>query len=187
MLLLFCLARLLPKEHAFENRSSFGPTNAFDPVGKGGAGSCWRDCPVFVIWSLFTSTRRLFHYRSDEDPPCALTGMRNTSPHNPHCRSTPNTYTLWQHLPRNVCCRPLQRRWEPIAGSSLYARTRPTRIFRLKAAACHCDVQWQSLPSKPPTPQVKQIVGSTLSATGETTSTLETNFETTKSSADFAK
>ncbi|CAN0041164.1 unnamed protein product [Ectocarpus sp. 12 AP-2014] len=35
--------------------------------------------------------------------------------------------------------------------------------------------------------KVKQIVGSTLSATGETTSTLETNFETTKSSADFAK
>eukprot|EP00752_Nemacystus_decipiens_P004862 g4425.t1 len=35
--------------------------------------------------------------------------------------------------------------------------------------------------------KVKQIVGSTLSATGETTTALETNFETTKSSADFAK
>lgn len=35
--------------------------------------------------------------------------------------------------------------------------------------------------------KVKQIVGSTLSATGETTAELETNFETTKSSADFAR
>lgn len=34
--------------------------------------------------------------------------------------------------------------------------------------------------------KVKQIVGSTLSATGETTAALETNFETNKSSEDFA-
>ncbi|CAM9690004.1 unnamed protein product [Ascophyllum nodosum] len=35
--------------------------------------------------------------------------------------------------------------------------------------------------------KVKQIVGSTLSATGEATASLETNFETSKSPADFAR